>query len=275
MMGADEAAIFAAGGMVTPEKPARRFSLTSGYGQRSNSCSGAIIGASSNVGSSANSCSGAVVGSMTAPLSPDVDAPEPDEDGSSSSTDSLPSNHGGGETELASRLEPSGKGRQHATLNLHDPNFEGVIRALPDVDVEMAGPVAQERLRGTKSLRALTNGFRKMVWKDLMMKVRPGTLELYKPWYKAPGGDPDYMISRMLLSEAVVVGRLTDIHGGFWVGCRCRALGPTGVMCVQFKATANELVPRWIWALQRNAPHVRLADRTYDPKAAWVVVAHS
>ena len=265
MNSAAEAAIYAAGGILTPALAPRRDSRSE---------------------------SSQILGSMSAPLSPD--GLEEDDDGQSfggesSSVDSLPS-VGGGDTVLTSRLSgPSGQptiacgpngqlglGREGTVvLNMHDHDFDQTMRRLPNVHVEMQGPVAHERVRGTKSLKALTNGFRKMVWKDHMLKVRPGVLELYKPWYRAPGGIDDYMVSRMMLSEAVHIGRLTDLPGGFFVGCRCRALGAKGVMCVQFRAPSDEDARKWLRVLQHNAPQVMSVDRPYDPKAAWVVAAHT
>merc|ERR1719469_414177 len=108
------------------------------------------------------------------------------------------------------------------------------------------------------------NGFRKMVWKSVWLRLSPDTLEINK------AQETPLVLSRVHMAGIESCGLLVDMDGGFRVAC-------LGGVVMQLRCTngASRSAHNWVRAICRNAKEASMCDAPYDARAAWDVVERS
>lgn len=145
--------------------------------------------------------------------------------------------------------------------------------------VTLKGNVQQERARNTRSPMGLRHGFRKLVWKEVGLKLFGAHLELVKVEYSkrsidtAKRDSAPLVLAKLPLKEVQSLGSIDDMRGGW------RVVMMGGTLVLQLRATDDGEAERWMMAVAHNAAvggvSVERQDAKYSSTRAWDYAEYS
>jgi len=150
------------------------------------------------------------------------------------------------------RLAPGGG---HVMLTLD--NFQ-IDKVPPTRRVAMEGLARQERARGSGT--AVLSGFKRMIWKAVLLRVTADGIEVRK------AKDPSVLLASIRNEAIEDCGIVNDAPEGFHITCK-------DLLRLQFCGACPGDALCWLRAVMHNAPRAVRIDAEYNAKCAWDVHA--
>ena len=150
------------------------------------------------------------------------------------------------------RLAPGGG---HVMLTLD--NFQ-IDKVPPTRRVAMEGLARQERARGSGT--AVLSGFKRMIWKAVLLRVTADGIEVRK------AKDPSVLLASIRSEAIEECGLVNDAPEGFHITCK-------DLLRLQFCGACPGDALCWLRAVMHNAPRAVRIDAEYNAKCAWDVHA--